>query len=91
MAFSPHGQRLASSSDDRTVKVWDIDSGPETFTLKGHTGSVIGVSFIPDGRRIASASQDATIKVWDVGSGQDTNVSSSIPRRFRSLIIASTG
>ena len=37
VAFSPDGKRLASASDDGTVKVWDADTGQEVLTLKGHT------------------------------------------------------
>jgi WD40 repeat protein len=65
VAFSPEGSRLAAASEDGTVKVWDVATGQETLTLKGHTGSVTSVVFSPEGWRLASASQDGTVKVWD--------------------------
>ena len=65
VSFSPDGKRLASASNDQTVKVWDAATGQESLTLKGHTGAVVSVAFSPDGQRLASASFDQTIKVWD--------------------------
>ena len=60
---------LASGSDDRTVKVWDLADDACTATLVGHSAAVGAVAFFPDGTRIVSGSDDRTIKLWDVASG----------------------
>jgi WD40 repeat protein len=65
VSFSPDGRRLATASDDSTVKLWDIN-GKLLRTFKGHTGIIYGVSFSPNGRLVASASNDNTVKIWDI-------------------------
>ena len=71
VAFSPDGQRLASASHDKTVKIWDTATGKELFALKGHADGVRSVAFSPDGQRLASASDDKTVKIWDSATGKE--------------------
>ncbi|MDB9376380.1 helix-hairpin-helix domain-containing protein, partial [Nodularia sphaerocarpa] len=66
VAFSPDGQTLASGSDDKTIKLWDVNSGNLRRTLTGHSHLVWSVAFRPDGQTLASGSTDNTIKLWDV-------------------------
>ncbi|KAF3034264.1 hypothetical protein E8E11_000545 [Didymella keratinophila] len=70
VAFSADGDRLASASQNKTVRVWDAKTGQPLYALKGHTELVSSVAFSADGDRLASASYDNTVRVWDAKTGQ---------------------
>ncbi|KAG8819591.1 hypothetical protein FRC19_009674 [Serendipita sp. 401] len=71
IAFSSDGRRIASGSDDNTIRLWDAETGQGLGEpLRGHEGAVRSVAFSPDGRCVASGSYDKTIRLWDVETGQ---------------------
>jgi WD40 repeat protein len=72
IAFSPDGKLIASGSDDKTIKLWDVTTGKQLHSLEGHTFGVTSVAFSPDGKLIASGSSydDRSIRLWDVSTGQ---------------------
>jgi len=72
VAYSPDGKQIVSSSEDNTIKVWNVAAGESTLVLQGHSGHVSSVAFSPNGKQIASGSWDNTIKVWDVATGKIT-------------------
>ncbi|NIM15632.1 MAG: NACHT domain-containing protein [Candidatus Aminicenantes bacterium] len=69
VAISKDGRFMVSGSDDKTVKVWDLESGHLIKTLEGHVHYVLSVFISPDNRWIASGSSDHTVKLWDLENG----------------------
>ncbi|KAF9957304.1 hypothetical protein BGZ72_001942 [Mortierella alpina] len=67
--YSPEGGEIASASFDKTVRLWDADSGLCRRVLKGHSDVVHRASYSPDGNQIASCSKDNTVRLWNVKTG----------------------
>jgi WD40 repeat protein len=70
MAMTPDGKRAISASDDKTLRLWDLENGQCLRTLEGHLASVYSVAITPDGKRALSGSWDYTLRLWDLESGQ---------------------
>ncbi|MEH1967410.1 serine/threonine-protein kinase [Nostoc sp.] len=66
IAISPDGYTLASSGDDKNIKLWDLNTKKVLASLSGHSQAVKSVTFSPDGKILATASDDKTIKLWQV-------------------------
>jgi WD40 repeat protein len=70
VAVSADGRLACSGSDDRTVRVWDLETGELLRTLEGHAWKVNAVAMSADGRLVCSASEDRTVKLWDLETGE---------------------
>jgi WD40 repeat protein/energy-coupling factor transporter ATP-binding protein EcfA2 len=70
VSFSPDSKTLASASFDKTIKLWNVETGEEIRTLKGHNILVSSVSFSPDGEKLVSGGGDSIIKLWDIKTGE---------------------
>jgi WD40 repeat protein len=70
VVFSPDSARLATCSKDRTVRLWQIDSGA-CQVLRGHTDEVFAAAFHPDGTRLATGGHDRAVWLWDVERGEE--------------------
>lgn len=60
-------QRLMlSCSDDKTVKIWDLEKSTPVISFNDHKDAVLSCKFSPDGTCAVGSSTDGAIKVWDV-------------------------
>jgi WD40 repeat protein len=71
VAINADSTRIASSSADAVVKIWDAQSGDILYRMVGHGGDVESVAFSPDGRYVVSSAADFLAIIWDVSTGQE--------------------
>lgn len=78
LCFDATGDRLASSSQDRGAKVWEVASGRQLAEFGNHTYPVGSIRFAPDGQRLCSSSYQrpngGEIRIWEASSGRELAV-----------------
>ncbi len=83
LSFNQDGSRLASSSNDSGITLWDVGRRESVLTLRGTKSNVWSVAFSPDGRRIASGegpygSWDCTVRVWESADSNGSVIASGL-------------
>ncbi|RCJ38766.1 hypothetical protein A6770_12745 [Nostoc minutum NIES-26] len=66
ITITSNGKFLISGSNDKSLKVWNLETGREDFSLRGHTDKINTIAVTPNGKLLISGSSDKTIKVWNL-------------------------
>ncbi|TRV43164.1 MAG: WD40 repeat domain-containing protein [Microcystis panniformis Mp_MB_F_20051200_S6D] len=82
---------MVSGSLDKTIKLWNVETGKEIRTLKGHDSYVWSVNFSPDGKTLVSGSGDNTIKLWNLETGKEIRTLKGHNSRVRSVNFSPNG
>ncbi len=85
VAWSLDGSRLATSSFDHTLRLWDAATGRQLHLLTGHSNLVMTVAWSPDGSRLASGSDDKTVRLWDAATGRELHMMTGHSDRVMSV------
>jgi WD40 repeat protein len=103
VVVTPDGRRAVSgslssresnrelSAPEQTLVVWDLETGAQLRTLRGHTDDVTTIALTPDGDLLVTGSADTTIKVWDLNAGKELLTLRGHTRQVTGLAITSDG
>lgn len=70
MQWHPNCNYIVTGSSDKTVRLWDVQSGECARLFIGHRSMVLSLAISPDGRFMASGDEDGTIIMWDLSTGR---------------------
>ena len=69
VTWSPDGSRIVSGGSDRSVRVWDADTGEVVFVLDGPGGRILSTRWSSDGSRMWAGGDEGALQEWNAGSG----------------------
>lgn len=83
LAITPDGQRVVTTSRDRTLRVWCVDSCETLLTLEGDEGAFVTLALSPDGREAYTTDAHGGLHAWCLSSGAERSLSSPVARALR--------
>jgi len=66
VAVSPGGRTMASSGEDRLIRLWELPGGRPLAKWQAHEGSVLSLAWMPNGHTLVSGAADGMLKVWNL-------------------------
>jgi hypothetical protein len=66
LVIHPTQPIMVTTSADKTVKVWDVNTGANTKTMPGMTDHVFAAAISPDGTLVAAGAYDGEVKIWKI-------------------------
>ena len=81
--ISPNNQWIATTSQDKTIKMWNASDGSFLFDLKGHKRSVWFCNFSQNEKALVSGSGDMTVKIWSLSERTCTK---TLEGHFQSIL-----
>jgi WD40 repeat protein len=87
IALTPDGRRVVSASEDRTARIWDLESGAAVRTLEGFRRAVTAVAVSPDGAIAVGGLRDGKLAVWRLEDGAALRTLSGHDSAIRAVAI----
>jgi WD40 repeat protein len=97
IAISPDGEILASGSEDKTIKLWQLSKGMQIGTLtlgnwfSKDSGCVYSVAMSPQEQMLASLDNSGTVKLWNLKTGQEIRRLQGDTSWINAIAISPTG
>lgn len=74
ISISNDNKYIASGSDDKTIRIWNMLDYKQLKILIGHESSVESIAILQDNKYIISGSWDETIRIWDIENGKQLKI-----------------
>jgi len=89
--FAPDGKSVFSGNRKGAIQKWDIDSGKEVLSVRGHGGGILTLACHPGGEILASGGIDGLIKLWDIDTMAELGVLNGHRASVMSIDFHATG
>lgn len=70
VTWNCNGTYIATASDDKSARLWDVETNAPLIDFQGHSNFVFSIKFNPQSNLLATGSFDETVKLWDVRCGE---------------------